>query len=381
YHLLFSAHDANVLYATFNNHKRGDFKPYLLKSADKGATWTAINTGLPERGSTYCIAEDHEDPNLLFAGTEFGVHYSIDGGANWKPLSGGLPTIAVRDMAIQKRENDLVLATFGRGFQVLDDYSPLRQLKSLAGKETALFPVKDAWMYHERSPLGIRGKGFMGESYYQAENPKVGAVFTWFNRQEFKSAKEQRQSKEREAAKAGKDTPYPSYETLKAEQEEEKPYFVFTVKNSKGETVRKLRADIKKGVQRIVWDFRTPTTSPVNINAASNDNVFMNNDVGHLVAPGTYSVTLSKYEGGKLTEVSGPVNFKVKLLPGNSLPAADPVAAEAWTNRVFELRRAAEGASNMMADAQNKVKHYRDPASSWQVQRALPARASSTKSQ
>ena len=111
YHLQFSAHDPNVLYATFNNHKRGDFKPYLLKSVDKGLTWTAINNGLPERGSTYCIAEDFIDPTLLFAGTEFGVHFSKDGGNSWKALKGGLPVIAVRDIAIQKRENDLVLAT------------------------------------------------------------------------------------------------------------------------------------------------------------------------------------------------------------------------------------------------------------------------------
>ena len=143
YHLLFSQHDENTLYATFNNHKRGDFKPYLLKSTDKGNTWTSITTTLPDRGSTYSLMEDFVDPNLLFVATEFGIHFTNDGGKNWKQLKSGLPTIAIRDMAIQQRENDLVLASFGRGFYVLDDYSPLRNLKQAEAKEGYIFPIKD----------------------------------------------------------------------------------------------------------------------------------------------------------------------------------------------------------------------------------------------
>ncbi|MBK7573594.1 MAG: hypothetical protein IPI10_19100 [Bacteroidetes bacterium] len=86
-------------------------------------TWAAIQGNLPERGSVYTIAEDHVNKDLLFAGTEFGVFFTIDGGMKWTQLKGGLPTIAVRDIAIQTRENDLVLATFGRGYYILDDYT------------------------------------------------------------------------------------------------------------------------------------------------------------------------------------------------------------------------------------------------------------------
>ena len=107
-----SAHDKNVVYATFNNHKNGDFKPYVMKSTDQGSTWTALQNDLPERGTVYSIAEDHVDANLLFAGTEFGCFVSVNGGDNWVELAAGLPTICVRDMAIQKRENDLVLGNF-----------------------------------------------------------------------------------------------------------------------------------------------------------------------------------------------------------------------------------------------------------------------------
>ena len=128
-----SNHDANTVYAAFDNHKNEDFKPYLLKSTDAGKTWTSIAGNLPENGPVLAFAEDPVNANLLFAGTEFGAFFTIDGGAHWVRLKGGLPTIAVRDMVIQAREGDLVIATFGRGFYVLDDISPLRQIKAGIG--------------------------------------------------------------------------------------------------------------------------------------------------------------------------------------------------------------------------------------------------------
>ena len=358
YHLQFSQHDRNVLYATFNNHKRGDFKPYILKSADLGATWIPVHGNLPERGSAYCLAEDFKERDLLFAGTEFGVHVSVDGGKSWRALKAGLPTIAVRDIAIQKRESDLILATFGRGFYVLDDYSALRQLVKSDGASAGVFPVRDAWLFIERSPLGIRGKGFMGESYYQAENPKPGAMITWFSREEFKSKRDQRQEAEGKLAKEGEDVPYPTAETLKAEQEEEAPYFLFTIRNADGQVVRKMRSDIRKGVQRIIWDMRKPTTSPVNLNPVANDNVFASNDVGHLVAEGVYTVTMSKVSNGISTDIGQPQSFRLKTLPGQSLPAENRMVAE-WKGRAGELHRAMRAAAAVMSDAQNRVKHLR----------------------
>ncbi len=123
---VFSRHDAATMYAAFDNHKKGDFKPYVLASFDTGRTWRSIAGNLPERGTVYALAEDAVVPELLFAGTEFGVFFTRDRGTTWNPLKGGLPTIQVRDLAIQERENDLVLATFGRGFYILDDYRALR---------------------------------------------------------------------------------------------------------------------------------------------------------------------------------------------------------------------------------------------------------------
>ena len=142
-----SKHNANVIYAGFNHHKYGDFKPYLFKSSDKGRTWTSISGNLPERGSVYAFEEDHNDANLLFCGTEFGVYFTPNSGGRWKKLGNGLPTILVRDIAIQERENDLVLGTFGRGFYVLDDYSSLRTIENENPKEKAIiYPIRTALM-------------------------------------------------------------------------------------------------------------------------------------------------------------------------------------------------------------------------------------------
>jgi photosystem II stability/assembly factor-like uncharacterized protein len=360
YHLLFSQHDQNVLYATFNNHKRGDFKPYVFKSTDKGATWVSITANLPERGSTYSMIEDFVDPNLLFVGTEFGVQFTQDGGKTWRALKGGLPTIAIRDMAIQKREQDLVLASFGRGFYVLDDYSPLRNLKQTEGKEGYIFPVRDSWMFVERSPLGIRGKGFLGESYYRADNPPVGATFTYFFRDDIKTKKEKRQEEEGKLNKDGKDVKYPSYAALKEEGNEEAPYLLFTVRNERGDIIRKLKAGAKKGVSRITWDFRYASSNPVELNQGPSDNPFQPNDVGQLVEPGNYTVALSKSVDGVITDVAGPEKFVVKVLPGAALPNSNRSALVAWQRKAAELQRSVQGASSMLGDASNRAKYLRE---------------------
>jgi len=153
-------HDADTVYAVLDHHKTGDFEPYLLKSTDRGHTWTSIagdpeDGGLPSRHLVWRLVQDHENPALLFAGTEFGIFFTVDGGGKWIELTGGVPTISFRDLAIQKRENDLVGASFGRSIYVFDDYSPLRQVsEELLERDAVLFPVKDAWWYIEKRPLG-----------------------------------------------------------------------------------------------------------------------------------------------------------------------------------------------------------------------------------
>ncbi|MDX2285823.1 MAG: glycosyl hydrolase [Bacteroidia bacterium] len=349
--IIASLHDANTLYAAFNNHKNGDFKPYLFKSGDRGRTWTAIQGNLPERGSVYSIAQDHVNPDLLFAGTEFGVFFTADGGKEWIQLKGGLPTIAVRDLDIQRRENDLVLATFGRGFYILDDYTPLRGLsKETLEKEAALFPVKDALMFHPATPLGDADKSFQGESYFTAPNPPVGAVFTYYLKEGIKTRKELRKEAEKKLTDAKQPVPYPSAAEIRAEDEEEAPYLLLTVTDAQGAVVTRIRAGASAGVARAVWNFRYPPVTPVNPSSTEAPSG------GYMALPGTYSVSLSKVVNGVPSELAGPQPFVIKPLNHAVLPAPDRAAVLAFQDEVSDLRRAVFGAVSLRGELEQKVK-------------------------
>jgi len=206
-----SRHEVDRVYAAFDDHKSGNYTPYLLRSDDRGASWTSIAGDLPEKGTVYTLAEDHENPDLLFAGTEYGVFFTLDGGAKWIQLEAGLPVIAVRDLEIQRRENDLVVGTLGRGIYILDDYSPLRGVSEQSLEEAAaLYPVKPAWMFIESVPLGLRGKSFQGDGYYLAPNPDQGAVLTYYLKDGLKTRRENRVEREKEREEAEEPYEYPA---------------------------------------------------------------------------------------------------------------------------------------------------------------------------
>ncbi len=354
-----SQHSANVVYATFNNHKRGDFKPYILKSSDKGKSWTSIQGNLPERGSVYAIAEDHVNPKLLFAGTEFGLFFSISGGNEWTQLKSGLPIIAVRDIEIQKRENDLVLGTFGRGFYILDDYSALRTYSDeLMKKDAHIFPIKDALMYVDSRPLGNRGKSSQGESFYTAENPPLGAVFTFLTTDTLRTLKETRQKKETKLKKAGTAIPFPSPAEIRAEDSEEKPYLLFTVRDDKGNVIRKIKSDPMNGISRVVWDFRYTATTPIKLKEGKVGR-YSQRPSGPLALPGNYTVSMSKSINGVITELVGPQKFVCVKLDNTSLPAKDNAALLEFENKVNELRRAVLAAGKVKNESDNRLKYIK----------------------
>ena len=249
-------HDEDTVYVAINNHKRGDFQPYIVKSTDRGKTWTDISGDLPERGSVYALKQDHENPNLLFCGTEFGCYFSINGGEKWVKLAAGLPTVAVRDIEIQRHENDLVLATFGRGFFVLDDYSPLRQLTEKGVEESKIFPVRKGLMYAEIAPLAVGRRAFQGANFYSAPNPEYGVTFTYYMNESLKTKKDVRQSKDRQAKSAGRDVFYPSWDELKAEDREVRPSVWLTIRDSDGEVVNRVSGRTSKGMHRVNWNYR-----------------------------------------------------------------------------------------------------------------------------
>jgi len=350
-----SALDADTVFAAFDNHKMGDFKPYLLKSTDRGRTWSSISSDLPKNGAVYAVVQDHVDPNLLFAGTEFGAFFTVDGGRRWIQFK-SLPTVAVRDLAIQRRENDLALATFGRGFYILDDYTPLRRLSAeTLQKDAVLFPVKPPLMYIESEPYGIRGKAFQGESFFTAPNPPFGAVFTYYLKDDLKTRRKVRWETEEQAEKEGGNVAYPSWDELRAEDRESDPVVLLTISDEQGDVVRRLTGPTTAGFHRVAWDLRFPTTLPPDDTPLSEENLFSDPDLGPLAAPGTYRVTIAKRADGKLTPLSAPQTFQALPLNLSSLPATDQAAALAFQQKTARLQRALAGAQEVVSETEQRI--------------------------
>ena len=338
--ILSSKFDENIVFASFDNRKRDDFKPYVFKSTDKGVTWALIAGNLPDKGTVHTIQQDHINPELLFVGTEFGIFFTVDGGKIWTQMKSGIPTIAVRDIAIQERENDLVLATFGRGFYILDDYSPLRELSpELLDSNTYIFPVKDALMYVQKR----RGGYGNGSNVYIAKNPDFGATFTYYIKEAPKTLTEERREKEKELIKEKKPIPIPSLEELRAEKNEVKPHLIFTITDENGNKIRKLTTAISKGISRLTWNLRYSGTSPVNLKDEKFDPLSMGGD-GMYVLPGKYNVSLSQYVRGEVTELAGPVEFIAKPLKNTTLPADDRKDLVEFQQKLAELSRVVNGA-------------------------------------
>ena len=346
-----SLHDPDTVFVVLYNYKQGDFKPYVVKSTDRGNTWISIAGDLPQRGPTYAIAQDHVKPDLLFVGTEFGLFFTLDGGTKWTAYKSGLPTIAIRDLEIQRRENDLAVGTFGRGFYILDDYTPLRELsKELLEKDAHLFPVKKAWMYIQTNPLGGGGKAFQGASFFNAPNPPFGATFTYYMKESSKTKKSQRQEKDRALNKQGKDVPYPSWEELKAEDREEAPAAFLTIRDSEGQVVRYVPVAPVQGIHRATWDFRYAGFTPVQLDGGGD---------GPLAVPGTYTVSLSKREEGKVTELVGPTSFDVEPLGMSSLGEHDRRESLAFQKQTGELQRAVMGAYRVAQETATQIQYMK----------------------
>lgn len=354
-----SQHNENVMYAAFNHHKYGDFKPYIFKSEDKGNSWTAIHSNLPNRGSVYAIEEDHINANLIFVGTEFGAYFSPDKGINWWALSNGLPTVAVRDIAIQKRENDLVLATFGRGFFVLDDYTALREVAN-ENTSAKIYPVRDALAWEKSIPLGLPGKAFQGDNFYSAPNLGPEAIITYYYNDAFESLKEKRQKQEREQIKNNSDTPYPSYEALKQESNEPKPQLLFTIKNDENLVVKKIMQPVAKGVQRFYWDLRYSTVDPISFYVPSFYNPWAGKTEGTLVNPGKYTVEMALYSDGNLQTVAQPVSFNVKALNNTIMPAENRAEKVAFQRKIAQLAADMQASQKMIGEMNEKIKYFKE---------------------
>jgi len=354
--------DANTVYVALDNHKSGDFKPYLMVSNNRGKTWRSIAGNLPERHLVWRIVQDHVRKELLFAGTEFGVFFTVDGGRKWVKLAGGAPTISFRDLAIQRRESDLVGATFGRGFWVLDDYSPLREVSEEALEKPAmLFSPRKALWYIERHVLGRSKKGSQGEGHYIADNPPFGAVLTYYLKDDLKTRATKRRENELKLIEQNKDTPFVGWDAVDAERREPGPAIVLTVRDAQGQVVRRLYGPTNAGIHRVAWDLRLPDETALALTPRPKGPNAGEDPRGVMVGPGRYTVTLSQRVAGKTVELAGPVDLDVvPMREGGALPGADPVAVAAFWKRIATLSRSVSAASQAIKEAQARLERIEE---------------------
>jgi len=256
--LFASSQDPDTVYVSFNNWQRGDFKPYLLCSHDRGRSWVSIAGNLPDRHCVWCIVEDHVNRDLLFAGTEFGLFVTINGGKEWIRVPGA-PTVAFRDLEIQKREGDLVCGTFGRGVFILDDYAPLRHLTEPARlREAVLLPIRRTWAFAEL-PFARPG------SEFAAPNPPAGALISYHLRSDVR----------------GK--------------------VVLKVTDSDGKNVRELNVPTTAGLHRVNWDLRPDGGGGGRFGGRG----------GSIVKPGRYVATMAKVVDKETIPLCEPQTIEV----------------------------------------------------------------------
>jgi photosystem II stability/assembly factor-like uncharacterized protein len=335
--------DANTVYMALDDHKSGDFSPYLVKSTDRGRSWRSIAGDLPDRHLVWRVVQDHVSPQLLFAATEFGIFFTVDGGSEWIELEGGVPTISFRDITIQRTHEDLVAGSFGRGIFILDDYTPLRELSGeVLGQEAALFPVRTAFWYVPKELLHSEG-----DDDYQAENPPFGAVFTYHLRDGYKSMEEERKEREGELGE-DEDVPFPSWDALEQEMHEQGPAVQIVVRDTGGTVINRVSGPTSAGFHRVSWDLRYAPKNVIELEDPSGGE-------GFPALPGTYTVTLVKVEEGAVSELAGPVSFEVRPLRDGALPRAPDEVIAAFREELETFQHDLARADNLLDEQIQKV--------------------------
>lgn len=354
-----SLHDQNTVFAAADAHKFGNYTPFLFMSTDRGSTWRSIVGDLPESTIIWAIKQDHIDPNLLFIGTEYGIYFSPNKGTNWIKLDGGVPTIPFRDIELHQRDHDLVGASFGRGFYVLDDYTALRNLPEVVSQEeNALFAVRDPWWYIPHVPMQAKGIPSQGTTAFVAENPPFGAVFTYYLHELPESLKAQRQSTEQPLKEQNLDVPFPGWGRLVEESNDDSPRVLLLVRNEAEEPLRWLEGNASKGLHQTSWDLRLPPPNPINLVEPDFKPPWAGDPQGPLVAPGTYSAELYVYHNGTLESQGAPQEFLVKPVP-SAPEGTDFEAVAAFQQKTSELYRQASVASKQMDEAKESLRYMK----------------------
>jgi len=342
--MVYASPNSGNVYAVLDHHRFGDFKPYVYKSSNGGATWTKIVLGLPENGPVKTVIEDFKDQDIVLVGTEFGLHISVNGGKQFLSWQGGMPPIAIKDMVFQERDDDLVLATFGRGFAVCDDYEKIRDYKSMlmgnAGlaKMNFIVPVSPVKLFVPATPLGGSGNSHKGASRFSAPNPTAGAVIYYQISTEFSTMASRRKKRESDAAKNPNALIYPSKDSIVLESLEE-PAKVYMVIRSSAEVtadnvVAKFSVNAAKGLARAEWNLRYSDPSlPVPADKGYQAGW------GPYVTPGTYYVQLEAWQNGAEQLLTGVTEIAVSHLFESSIPLVSKEEKGLQVAKLFKVKQ------------------------------------------
>ncbi len=356
-----SLFDADTVFAIADAHKVGDYSPYVFVSTNHGRAWQSISGDLPDGTIAWAIQQDHVNRNLLFLGTEYGVYFTVNGGENWHKLAGP-PTIAFRDIKLHRRDNDLVGATFGRGFYVLDDYSALRQMAGAGfGKETTLFPVRDAWWYVPSEPGQAAGLPTLGSDSFRAPNPEFGASLSYYLHEKFETGKDVRRAKEASLREKGEDIPFPGWDQLVSESLEAAPRVTILVSDSDNNPVRWLTAANEKGTHRVSWDLRLPAPDAIDLSTPEFVPPWGGSAPGPLVAPGVFSAQLFALAGEEILPLGEAQRFNVK--PVRAAPdGIDYAEVARYQQATAELSRQIAHAREELGRTRDLLRHMKAAA-------------------
>jgi len=360
-----SQHDPAAAFVVADNHKMGDFRPYVFATDNAGRSWRDISGDLPKDVIGWAIQQDHEEPGLLFLGAENGLYVTFNGGKNWEKLSGA-PTISFRDVKLQRRDTDVVGGTFGRGVYVLHDYTPLREMAANirqggngvpAGNAT-LFGVRDAWWYIPGLTGQAPGLPEEGSADWRSPNPPHGAVFAVHVAEVPKTPAEQRREREKALEARGNDVPFPGWDALTEEGLAGEVRFYIEVLDDTGTPVRRLPVPAKTGTYRIAWDMRGAPPDAVQIAAPGFRPPWHADPQGPLLPPGEYQARLMQVGLDAVTQLGDPRAFN--LVSVDNLPAGTDVAAVTAFQRDYtEAMRRLGGVNGALNQLEERMKFLR----------------------
>ena len=318
-----SPHTAGAAYAAIDRHKLDDYKPYAFRTTDYGKSWTKITSGLPDNGYVHAVREDPKRKGLLFAGTENGIYVSFDDGGHWQPLKLNLPTTPIHDLMV--KNDDLIVATHGRAFWILDDIMPLRQMSALTATE-------DAHLYQPASAIRYRGAGFtLPATVPVGANPPTGVVIDYF----LKSAPKDGATLEILDTKGKVVRKYSSKKAAEGASPDEEEFGV----SRPGETL-----PAEMGLNRFVWNMRGE--APARVPGAVS---WGGRPTGALVLPGTYQIRLTVAD--KTFTASAEINKDPRV----AVSAADLEKQYELTVRIWNRVNAGHEAVNQIRSVRGQL--------------------------